>query len=72
MSGIDIFKGGVQHLIQTIINNFKEYMKLHNLSQGAAAELIEISRPHLNKVLNGNTAPSMALLMRMEEVMKIN
>ena len=44
-------------------------MHSHQLSQGAAAELIQISRTHLNKVLNGREAPSMALLMRMEKVM---
>ena len=56
-------------MIQKIIDKFKEYMILHKLSQGAAAELINISRTHLNKVLNGREAPSMALLMRMEKVM---
>ena len=44
-------------------------MYSQQLSQGAAAELIQISRTHLNKVLNGREAPSMALLMRMEKVM---
>lgn len=44
-------------------------MEDHNLTQGQAAEKIQISRPHLNKVINGKETPSMALLMRMEEVM---
>lgn len=56
-------------MIQIIIDKFKEYIHSHQLSQGAAAELIQISRTHLNKVLNGREAPSMALLMRMEKVM---
>ncbi len=56
-------------LIQIIIDKFKEYIHSQQLSQGAAAELIQISRTHLNKVLNGREAPSMALLMRMEKVM---
>ena len=60
--------GGVCDLIQIIIDKFKEYMYLQHLTQGAAAELIQISRTHLNKVLNGREAPSMALLMRMERV----
>lgn len=38
-------------------------------TQGKAAEEIQISRTHLNKVLNGREIPSMALLMRMEERM---
>lgn len=56
-------------MIQIIINKFKKYMKDNGLTQGEAAELINISRTHLNKVLNGKETPSMALLMRMEEQM---
>ena len=69
MIGLFLYVGGVCDLIQMIIDKFKEYMYSQQLSQGAAAELIQISRTHLNKVLNGREAPSMALLMRMEEVM---
>lgn len=36
-------------------------------TQGQAATEINISRTHLNKVLNGREVPSMTLLMRMEE-----
>lgn len=36
-------------------------------TQGQAAAEINISRTHLNKVLNGREVPSMTLLMRMEE-----
>ena len=57
-------------MIQNIIEQFKEYMAENNLTQGAAAELINISRTHLNKVLNGRETPSMALLMRMEQAME--
>ena len=70
MIGLFLYVGGVCDLIQMIIDKFKEYMYSQQLSQGAAAELIQISRTHLNKVLNGREAPSMALLMRMEKVMK--
>ena len=56
-------------MIQEIIDKFKKYMVDNNLHQGEAAELINISRTHLNKVLNGRETPSMALLMRMEKVM---
>jgi len=45
-------------------------MENNGLHQGEAAEQINISRTHLNKVLNGRETPSMALLMRMEKVMK--
>ena len=44
----------------------------HDLTQGAAAELVNISRTHLNKVLNGRETPSMALLMRIEKAMEDN
>ena len=56
-------------MLQKIIDDFIQYMKKHELKQGKAAELVQISRPHLNKVINGKETPSMALLMRMEEVM---
>ena len=56
-------------MIQKIIDEFKHYMAINNLTQGAAAELINISRTHLNKVLNGRETPSMALLKSMEDVM---
>jgi len=42
----------------------------NSLTQGDAAELVNISRTHLNKVLNGKETPSMALLMRIEKVME--
>lgn len=45
-------------------------MQHHNLTQGQAAELVEISRTHLNKILNGRETPSMALLMRIEKAME--
>lgn len=57
-------------MIQTIINKFKRYMADNSLTQGQAAELVNISRTHLNKVLNGRETPSMALLMRIEKAME--
>ena len=42
----------------------------NDLTQGEAAELVQISRTHLNKVLNGRETPSMALLMRIEKAME--
>jgi len=57
-------------LIQTIIDKFKKYIENNSLTQGQAAELVQISRTHLNKVLNGRETPSMALLMRIEKVME--
>lgn len=57
-------------MIQTIINKFKRYMNDEGLTQGQAAERVNISRTHLNKVLNGKETPSMALLMRIEKEME--
>lgn len=57
-------------MIQIIIDKFKKYMADNDLTQGEAAELVEISRTHLNKVLNGRETPSMALLMRIEKAME--
>lgn len=57
-------------MIQVIIERFKQYMEDNNLTQGEAAELVDISRTHLNKVLNGRETPSMALLMRIEKAME--
>ena len=56
-------------MIQSIIDKFKQYMEREGLTQGAATEQIQISRTHLNKVLNGKETPSTALLMRMEKAM---
>ena len=57
-------------MIQVIIDKFKKYMADNSLTQGQAAELVEISRTHLNKVLNGRETPSMSLLMRIEKAME--
>ncbi len=57
-------------MIQVIIERFKQYMEDNNLTQGEAAELVDISRTHLNKVLNGRETPSIALLMRIEKAME--
>jgi plasmid maintenance system antidote protein VapI len=56
-------------MLQKIIDNFIRYIELHGLTQGEAAELVQISRPHLNKIIHGKETPSSALLMRMEKVM---
>lgn len=64
------FIRGVCFLIQIIIDKFKKFIADNSLTQGQAAELVNISRTHLNKVLNGREAPSMALLMRIESAME--
>ena len=39
-------------------------------TQGEAAEDLNISRSHLNKIINKRDKPSLSLLLRMEEKMK--
>lgn len=45
-------------------------MEEHYSNQGEAAADLQISRSHLNKIINRRDNPSLTLLMRMEEVME--
>ena len=58
------------NMIEEIIENFRNYMKNQQLTQQQAADKIHISRAHLSRILNGERIPSMALLNRMENVIK--
>ena len=57
-------------MINEIIDQYKQYQKDNNLTQQEAADKVHISRTHLSRIFNKERAPSMALLMRMEEVIK--
>lgn len=57
-------------MIEEIIEQYQEYIKNNNLTQQEGADKIHISRTHLSRILRGERAPSMALLMRMESVIK--
>ena len=57
-------------MIEEIINQYQQYMEKENLTQQEGADKIHISRTHLSRILRGIRAPSMALLMRMESVIK--
>ena len=57
-------------MIQEIINKYYDFIKQKGWTYQLAAEKIECSRTHLGRIFNGLRAPSMTLLMRMEEVMK--
>lgn len=63
------FIGG-KEMIEEIINQYQQYIKNNNLTQQEGADKIHISRTHLSRILRGERAPSMALLMRMESVIK--
>ncbi len=49
---------------------FKQWCDIHNLRQVDAAEQLNITRSHLNKVLNERTAPSIKLLEAMVKLME--
>lgn len=49
---------------------FKQWCDTHNLRQVDAAEQLNITRSHLNKVLNERTAPSIKLLEAMVKLME--
>lgn len=57
-------------MIETIINNFKNYIQRKRLTQIEAAEILNISQAHMSRIINGKRVPSMTLLKRMEEVMR--
>ena len=61
---------GGKEMIEEIIEQYQEYIKNNNLTQQEGADKIHISRTHLSRILRGERAPSMALLMRMESVIK--
>ena len=70
MIGIFLFTRGVGILIQEIIEKYREFMENNYPNQSEAAKDLNISRSHLNKIINRRDNPSTALLLRMEEVMK--
>ena len=57
-------------LIEEIINKYIKFWPLYFKTQGEAAEALQISRSHFNKIINKRDNPSLTLLMRMEEKMK--
>ena len=60
-----------ENYVQQLLKDFEQWRKNTNYTQKEVAEqLLHITRSHLNKVLNGKTAPSLYLIQRMEEVMK--
>lgn len=57
-------------MIQDIINDYKKFCEDNEWLQEEAAQAIGCCRSHLSKIFSGKRNPSMALLERMEEVMK--
>ena len=57
-------------LIEEIINKYIKFWPLYFKTQSEAAEALQISRSHFNKIINKRDNPSLTLLMRMENKMK--
>lgn len=57
-------------LIEQIIKQYTKFMKQNYTSQGEAAKDLNISRSHLNKIINRRDNPSLTLLIRMEKKMQ--
>lgn len=57
-------------MIEEIIKKFKYFIKEKRWTQEYAAGKIGCCQEHLSRVLNGKKTPSVALLMRMERIMK--
>jgi transcriptional regulator with XRE-family HTH domain len=58
-------------MIEEIIDSYKQYQIDNKLTQQEAADKVHISRTHLSRIFNKERTPSIALLKRMEDVMKI-
>ena len=56
--------------IKEICDNFINWMRIKGCTQQEAAEVLNISRSHLNKVINGKTNPSIYLLEKIEKLME--
>lgn len=56
--------------IKEICNNFIDWMRTKGYTQQEVAEILNISRSHLNKVINGKTNPSIYLLEKIEKLME--
>lgn len=48
------------------------YLKINKITQQECADLLGITRSHLNKVLNGATLPSIPLLQNMINLVETN
>lgn len=56
---------------QNIINQYIEYRKIRNLTQGDLADIMGIKRPNISRFENGQHNPSLDLLVKMAESMDL-
>ena len=53
--------------LEKLFSDFYKKLETLNMSQSQAAEELEITRSHLNKVINKRTDPSLKLIQKMEK-----
>lgn len=53
-------------ILNKLFTDFKQKLKNLGMSQQEAANELEITRSHLNKVINKRTTPSLKLIQGME------
>lgn len=58
--------------ISNFLLEFRQWYENRNMRQIDVAEILGITRSHLNKVLNEKTAPSIKLLDAMAQLMEAN
>ena len=58
----------LQTSVSKILTDFELWRKSQGLTQQEVAEKLDVTRPHLNKVLNQKTPPSIQLLEKMEKM----
>jgi len=58
----------LQTSVSKILTDFELWRKSQGLTQQEVAEKLDVTRPHLNKVLNQKTLPSIQLLEKMEKM----
>lgn len=56
---------------QNIINQYIEYRKIRNLTQGDLADIMGIKRPNISRFETGQYNPSLDLLVKMAESMDL-
>lgn len=56
---------------RNIINQYIEYRKIRNLTQGDLADIIGIKRPNISRFETGQYNPSLDLLVKMAESMDL-
>ena len=55
-----------EDILNKLFTDFKQKLKNIGMSQQEAADRLEITRSHLNKVINKRTTPSLKLIQDIE------